>query len=96
MYLEDSVTTDHISPAGAIPSNSPAGQFLLGNDVPQWEYNSFGSRRGNHNVMARGTFANIRLRNKLVPEKEGDWTKFFPSDDAVSYTHLTLPTTPYV
>ncbi len=83
VYLEDSVTTDHISPAGAIPSNSPAGQFLLGNDVPQWEYNSFGSRRGNHNVMARGTFANIRLRNKLVPEKEGDWTKFFPSDDVM-------------
>ena len=70
VYLEDSVTTDHISPAGSIPPSAPAGQFLLGNDVPQWEYNSFGSRRGNHNVMARGTFGNIRLRNKLVPDME--------------------------
>ena len=83
VYLEDSVTTDHISPAGSIPPSAPAGQFLLGNDVPQWEYNSFGSRRGNHNVMARGTFGNIRLRNKLVPDMEGDWTLYFPSDEVM-------------
>ena len=83
VYLEDSVTTDHISPAGSIPPSAPAGQFLLGSDVPQWEYNSFGSRRGNHNVMIRGTFGNIRLRNKLVPEMEGDWTMHFPSNQVV-------------
>ena len=81
VYLEDSVTTDHISPAGSIPPSAPAGQFLLGNDVPRREYNSFGSRRGNHDVMVRGTFANIRLRNRLTPDKEGDWTKHFPSGD---------------
>jgi len=83
VYLEDSVTTDHISPAGSIPPSAPAGQFLLGSDVPQWEYNSFGSRRGNHNVMIRGTFGNIRLRNKLVPEMEGDWTMHFPSNQVM-------------
>ena len=83
VYLEDSVTTDHISPAGAIPSKAPAGQFLLGSDVPQWEYNSFGSRRGNHDVMVRGTFGNIRLRNKLVPDMEGDWTKHFPTEEVM-------------
>ena len=81
VYLEDSVTTDHISPAGSIPPSAPAGQFLLGNDVPRREYNSFGSRRGNHDVMVRGTFGNIRLRNRLTPDKEGDWTKHFPSGD---------------
>ena len=70
----DSVTTDHISPAGAIPPSAPAGQFLVANDVPRREFNSYGSRRGNHDVMVRGTFGNIRLRNKLTPEMEGDWT----------------------
>ena len=81
VYLEDSVTTDHISPAGSIPPSAPAGQFLLGNDVPRREYNSFGSRRGNHDVMVRGTFANIRLRNRLTPEMEGDWTIHPPSEE---------------
>jgi len=81
VYLEDSVTTDHISPAGSIPPSAPAGQFLTGNDVPRSEYNSFGSRRGNHNVMVRGTFANIRLRNKLAPDSEGDWTTHMPTGD---------------
>ena len=81
VYLEDSVTTDHISPAGSIPPSAPAGQFLLGNDVPRREYNSFGSRRGNHDVMVRGTFANIRLRNKLNPDMEGDWTVHQPSEE---------------
>lgn len=70
----DSVTTDHISPAGAIPPSAPAGQFLVGSDVPRREFNSYGSRRGNHDVMVRGTFGNIRLRNKLTPDLEGDWT----------------------
>ena len=83
VYLEDSVTTDHISPAGSIPPKAPAGQFLLSSDVPQHEYNSFGSRRGNHDVMARGTFGNIRLRNKLTPDMEGDWTKHFPSEEVM-------------
>ena len=79
VYMEDSVTTDHISPAGSIPPSAPAGQFLSGNDVPRREYNSFGSRRGNHDVMVRGTFGNIRLRNKLAPDMEGDWTTHFPT-----------------
>ncbi len=83
VYLEDSVTTDHISPAGSIPPSAPAGQFLLGSDVPRREYNSFGSRRGNHNVMVRGTFGNIRLRNKLNPDQEGDWTTHIPSGDSM-------------
>ena len=83
VYLEDSVTTDHISPAGSIPPSAPAGQFLLGNDVPRREYNSFGSRRGNHDVMVRGTFANIRLRNRLTPEMEGDWTMHQPSEEVM-------------
>jgi len=83
VYLEDSVTTDHISPAGSIPPSAPAGQFLLGNDVAQQEFNSFGSRRGNHDVMARGTFANIRLRNKLASGMEGDWTTHLPSNEVM-------------
>ena len=83
VYLEDSVTTDHISPAGSISPSAPAGQFLLGNDVPRREYNSFGSRRGNHDVMVRGTFANIRLRNRLTPEMEGDWTIHQPSEEVM-------------
>ena len=79
--VADSVTTDHISPAGSIPPSAPAGQFLLGNDVARKDYNSYGSRRGNHDVMVRGTFGNIRLRNKLCPDMEGDWTLHFPSDE---------------
>ena len=73
--LGDSVTTDHISPAGAIPKDGPAGQYLMGHGVQPWEFNSFGSRRGNHEVMMRGTFANIRLRNKLAPGIEGGYTR---------------------
>jgi aconitate hydratase len=75
--LGDSVTTDHISPAGAIPTDSPAGRYLIQNGVDRLDFNSFGSRRGNHEVMARGTFGNIRLRNSLV-EREGYWTRHFP------------------
>ena len=73
----DSVTTDHISPAGAIPQDSPAGMYLIEHGVERGDFNSFGARRGNHEVMVRGTFGNIRLRNKLV-EREGYWTKHLP------------------
>ncbi len=79
--LGDSVTTDHISPAGAIARNSPAAQYLINNDVPPVEFNSYGSRRGNHEVMIRGTFANIRLRNQLVPGSEGNITRYFPTGE---------------
>jgi aconitate hydratase len=75
--LADSVTTDHISPAGAIPPDSPAGRYLIEHGVERSEFNSFGARRGNHEVMVRGTFGNIRLRNKLV-DREGYWTRHLP------------------
>jgi aconitate hydratase len=75
--LGDSVTTDHISPAGAIPADSPAGKYLIEHGVERKDFNSFGARRGNHEVMVRGTFGNIRLRNQLV-EREGYWTKHLP------------------
>lgn len=80
--LGDTITTDHISPAGAIPENSPAGRFLLDCGVLKEDFNSYGARRGNHNVMVRGTFANVRLSNQLVPGKTGGWTLYMP-DDAV-------------
>lgn len=76
LVLGDSVTTDHISPAGAIPVDYPAGQYLQDNGVKPWEFNSYGSRRGNHEVMMRGTFANIRIRNKLVDDQGGLTVKF--------------------
>jgi aconitate hydratase len=72
--LGDSITTDHISPAGSIPQASPAGQWLIANGVTKKDFNSYGARRGNHEVMMRGTFANIRLRNEMVPGTEGGWT----------------------
>ena len=84
VMLGDSVTTDHISPAGAIPSSRPAGQFLVGKGIEQRDFNTFGSRRGNHEVLMRGTFGNIRLRNKLTPEREGDWTVYLPEDEETS------------
>src|SRR5271167_1435639 len=77
-YLGNSVTTDHISPAGSIKHTSPAGQYLIGHGVKPVDFNSYGSRRGNHEVMMRGTFANVRLRNKLVPEREGPHTRHLP------------------
>ncbi|MDA0232189.1 MAG: aconitate hydratase AcnA [Chloroflexi bacterium] len=77
----DSVTTDHISPAGSIPPSAPSGQFLMGADVPRREFNSYGSRRGNHLVMERGTFGNIRLRNMLTPGHEGDWAMHLPDGE---------------
>ena len=79
----DSVTTDHISPAGSIPPSAPSGQHLIGNDVPRRAFNSYGSRRGNHNVMMRGTFGNIRLRNKLTPDYEGDFTIYHPTGETM-------------
>ncbi len=82
--LGDSVTTDHISPAGAIAKDSPAGHYLLEQGVAQKDFNSYGSRRGNHEVMMRGTFANIRLRNLLAPGTEGGWTRHQPSGEQMS------------
>ncbi len=81
--LGDSVTTDHISPAGAIPKASPAGQYLLAHDVQVRDFNSYGSRRGNHQVMMRGTFGNVRLRNEMTPDKEGDWTAYGPDGEVM-------------
>jgi aconitate hydratase len=80
VMLSDSITTDHISPAGSIPKDSPAGRYLIEHGVPLREFNSYGARRGNHQVMMRGTFGNVRLRNELVPDKEGDWTLKLPPD----------------
>ncbi len=79
--LGDSVTTDHISPAGAIAPDSPAGKYLIEHGVQPRDFNSYGARRGNHEVMIRGTFANVRLRNRLVPGREGDWTVHLPSGE---------------
>nr|WP_290668482.1 aconitate hydratase AcnA [Ardenticatena sp.] len=79
--LGDTITTDHISPAGPILVNSPAGQYLLSKGVQPKDFNTYGARRGNHEVMMRGTFANVRLRNKLVPGKEGGWTVYFPTGE---------------
>ncbi len=82
--LGDSITTDHISPAGAIPVDSPAGRYLIENGVEPREFNSFGSRRGNDRVMTRGTFGNIRLKNRLVPGVEGGYTRHFPDGEQMS------------
>ena len=82
--LGQSVTTDHISPAGAIAEDSPAGEYLKQNGLQKEDFNSYGSRRGNHEVMMRGTFANIRLRNLLAPGTEGGWTRHQPSGEQMS------------
>src|SRR5881628_238621 len=82
--LGDSVTTDHISPAGSIPVDSPAGKYLIAHGVKPHEFNSYGARRGNHEVMMRGTFGNIRLRNQLAPGTEGGWTLFLPDGDVMT------------
>jgi aconitate hydratase len=82
--LGDSVTTDHISPAGSIKADSPAGRYLLEHGVERRSFNSYGSRRGNHEVMIRGTFANIRLRNQLVPDVEGGVTRHLPDGERMS------------
>ena len=98
-YLGDSVTTDHISPAGNIKEDSPAGKYLMSKNVAPNQFNSYGSRRGNHQVMMRGTFANIRLKNKLVPHIEGGYTLHMPSnkemaifDAAMEYKKAAVPT----
>jgi len=88
--LGDSVTTDHISPAGSIAADSPAADYLRSNGVLQADFNSYGSRRGNHEVMMRGTFANIRLRNQLAPGTEGGWTRYQPSDEQMSIYDAAL------
>jgi aconitate hydratase len=82
--LGDSVTTDHISPAGSIPADSPAGKYLISKGVTPRDFNSYGARRGNHEVMMRGTFANIRLRNQLAPGTEGGWTTLLPDDEVTT------------
>jgi aconitate hydratase len=82
--LGDSVTTDHISPAGAIPKNGPAAKYLKEHGVEQVDWNTFGSRRGNHEVMMRGTFGNTRIKNALTPEKEGNWTVHLPDGEVAS------------
>jgi aconitate hydratase len=83
LKLGDSVTTDHISPAGAIAEDSPAGIYLKANEIEKKDFNSYGSRRGNHEVMVRGTFANVRLKNLLV-DKEGGWTLYYPDDETMT------------
>lgn len=83
-FLGDSITTDHISPAGAIPADSPAGKYLLEHGVALRDFNSYGSRRGNDRIMTRGTFANIRLKNQLVPGVEGGYTVHFPDGQLMS------------
>ena len=80
-WMGDSVTTDHISPAGSIPQTSPAGKWLIERGVAPREFNSYGARRGHHEVLVRGTFANIRLRNRLTPDAEGNVTEHFPSGE---------------
>ena len=79
----DSITTDHISPAGSIKEDGPAGEYLKSHQVPVQEFNSYGSRRGNHEVMMRGTFANIRIKNQMVPGTEGGVTKYVPTGDTM-------------
>jgi len=82
--LGDSVTTDHISPAGSIRADSPAGKYLIGQGVPPKDFNSYGARRGNHEVMVRGTFANVRIRNRLAPGTEGGFTTYLPTGEVTT------------
>jgi len=96
--LPDSITTDHISPAGNIKSDSPAGDYLREHQVPVLEFNSFGSRRGNHQVMMRGTFGNIRIKNQMLDDVEGGFTRHHPSGDvlpifdaAMRYSEKNVP-----
>jgi aconitate hydratase len=97
-YVGDSITTDHISPAGSIPTSYPAGQYLIAKGVDEKNFNSYGSRRGNHEVMMRGTFGNVRLKNKLVGSKEGSWTMYIPEEEempiydaAMKYMEQKIP-----
>jgi aconitate hydratase len=97
--MGDSITTDHISPAGAIAEDSPAARYLMDHGVEPKDFNSYGSRRGNHEVMMRGTFANVRFRNRLTPDREGGWSRHFPDgevkaiyDVAMQYSDEAVPT----
>ena len=90
LMLGDSVTTDHISPAGAFPKSGPAGQYLVANGVEPRDFNSFGSRRGNHEVMMRGTFANVRIRNQVAPGTEGGYTTHFPTGEITSVFEASM------
>ena len=83
LYLGDSVTTDHISPAGSFKEDSSAGAYLIGKNIPKSEFNSYGSRRGNHEVMMRGTFANVRIKNKIA-DREGGYSKYLPTGEVAS------------
>ena len=83
LILGDMVTTDHISPAGTIQKDSPTGEYFMKHQILPKDYNSYGSRRGNHEVMTRGTFANIRIRNEIAPGTEGGFTKLYPEDKVV-------------
>ncbi len=83
VQVADSITTDHISPAGSIPKDSPAAAYLIEHGVQVRDFNSYGSRRGNHEVMMRGTFGNVRLRNELAPAREGDWTTYQPTGEVL-------------
>ena len=98
LVLGDSVTTDHISPAGAIPQNYPAGKYLIDKNVVPQDFNSYGSRRGNHEVMMRGTFGNIRIKNQMMGQKEGSYTLKYPArkemfiyDAATDYQAESIP-----
>jgi aconitate hydratase len=88
--LGDSITTDHISPAGSFKSDSPAGNYLLSKRIAAKDFNSYGSRRGNHEVMMRGTFANIRIKNEMVPGVEGGFTKYFPSEETLTIFDVAM------
>jgi aconitate hydratase len=90
VMVGDSVTTDHISPAGSIKPDSPAGRYLVEQGVEPRDFNSYGSRRGNHEVMVRGTFANVRLKNLLVPDSEGSVTLHLPSEERTSIYEASL------
>ncbi|MFQ5550574.1 MAG: aconitate hydratase AcnA [Gemmatimonadales bacterium] len=83
-WLGDTTTTDHISPAGAIPKDGPAGRWLIDRGVEPVDFNTFGSRRGHHDVMVRGTFGNVRIKNRLADRREGGWTRHFPTDEILS------------
>src|SRR5262249_48231273 len=98
VLVGDSITTDHISPAGSIKKDSPAGKYLIEHGVAPSDFNSYGARRGNHEVMMRGTFANVRLRNQLAPGTEGGWTTYQPGgavmtiyDAAMRYKEAGIP-----
>jgi aconitate hydratase len=90
VWVGDSITTDHISPAGSIRVDSPAGRYLVEHGVEARDFNSYGARRGNHEVMMRGTFANVRLQNRLAPGREGPWTSHLPDAEVTTIFEASL------